>query len=138
MLTKHQQHVMIGIPKMFLDIARRQAVMKPTNRVRELRLRRDLTQEELAKLVGSSQGNISKIESGRNDLMDADLIVKLSRALRVQPWELFVEPEAPAVHSAVRASDCSACSSGSTNSFHGCKRRARGTFPLVTTSLRTA
>ena len=64
--------------------------MKPTNRVRELRLRRDLTQEELAKLVGSSQGNISKIESGRNDLMDADLIVKLSRALRVQPWELFV------------------------------------------------
>lgn len=68
--------------------------MKPTNRVRELRLRRDLTQEELAKLVGSSQGNISKIESGRNDLMDADLIVKLSRALRVQPWELFVEPAA--------------------------------------------
>lgn len=76
--------------------------MKPTNRVRELRLRRDLTQEELAKLVGSSQGNISKIESGRNDLMDADLIVKLSRALRVQPWELFVEPEEPAVQSEAR------------------------------------
>lgn len=38
------------------------------NRIREFREQKGLSQEELAKLVGLSQGTISKYEAGRKDL----------------------------------------------------------------------
>lgn len=63
------------------------------NRVRELREGRDLTQEELALLVGRSQSWLSKIESGRTDLMAAEDIINLARVLRVRTWELFTAPK---------------------------------------------
>lgn len=57
-------------------------------RIKELRLKKGLSQEQLAELVDIAERNISKIECGTNFLR-ADKIPKLSRALDVQPHELF-------------------------------------------------
>lgn len=63
------------------------------NRVRELRIDRKLTQDELAKLLGVSQETVSRIEGGLRSL-DAKLIERLSKAFKVEPWELFIAPAA--------------------------------------------
>ena len=55
-------------------------------RLREQRLRRALSQEELAKLTGLSRTTIIKIEGGRNAWPKTHR--KLAQALRVKPEDL--------------------------------------------------
>lgn len=57
-------------------------------RIKELRLKKGLSQEQLAELVDIAERNISKIECGTN-FIRADKISKFSRALEVSPNELF-------------------------------------------------
>lgn len=53
-------------------------------RVRTLRQERDLTQTELAKILGTTQTAVSEIERGNRGLTVQQL-VKLSRALKTSP-----------------------------------------------------
>lgn len=58
------------------------------SRVAYLRIKRGLTQEKLAELVGRSPNHISKLEiAGTNPSFD--LIVSLAKALNVELKELF-------------------------------------------------
>lgn len=54
------------------------------NRVKEWRLRRDLTQAQLADLIGVHQGTIAKYETARVGL-DLEALEKLANALQVKP-----------------------------------------------------
>ena len=47
-------------------------------RLRELRDERDLTQTEIAKMLGMSQTGYSKYETGENDI-PTDVLIKLSK-----------------------------------------------------------
>jgi len=58
-----------------------------SNRVRELRQKRKLTQEQTAKLIGSSQSRVAKIESG-DPTVSIDLHVKSLIALGASREEL--------------------------------------------------
>jgi DNA-binding XRE family transcriptional regulator len=58
-----------------------------SNRVRELRKERKLTQEQTAKLIGSSQSRVAKIESG-DPTVSIDLQVKSLIALGASREEL--------------------------------------------------
>lgn len=59
-----------------------------SNRLKALRLLRDLTQEELAEKVGVTHSTIQRIESGKRQLTE-DMVMRLARALSVHPGELF-------------------------------------------------
>ena len=48
------------------------------SRIRVLREDRDLTQTQLAKILGMSQTGYSKYETGENDI-PTDILIKLSR-----------------------------------------------------------
>ena len=48
------------------------------SRVRELRLKKKLTQKELANQVGTSHSTISKIESGFKENADKNVIIKIA------------------------------------------------------------
>jgi len=56
-------------------------------RIAELRLERDLSQEELARAVGCSVTTISRLENGKNDPLDRTLR-RVARALGVPPSRL--------------------------------------------------
>jgi transcriptional regulator with XRE-family HTH domain len=60
-------------------------------RVRALRLRLGLTQEQLGHRVGMSHGHVSEIETGRTNITMATLW-RLADALGVQAAELLDEP----------------------------------------------
>lgn len=62
------------------------------NRLRELRLERKLTQEEVAKLLDIDNTTVSKHESGARGLSLED-IKKYARLYKVEPFELFISPE---------------------------------------------
>ena len=57
-------------------------------RIKELRLKQGLSQEQLAEAVNIAERNISKIECGAN-FIRADKITKISNALKVPVNELF-------------------------------------------------
>lgn len=57
-------------------------------RIKELRLKKGLSQEQLAEMLDIAVRNVSKIECGTN-FIRADKISKLSHALEVSPHELF-------------------------------------------------
>lgn len=57
-------------------------------RVKELRLKNGLTQEQLAEMIDVGERNLSKIECG-NVFVKAKTISKLIEALKVEPKELF-------------------------------------------------
>ena len=57
-------------------------------RIAELRVRKNITQEGLAELIGYSPNHISKLESARTN-PSFDLIIKIADALRISPQELF-------------------------------------------------
>jgi putative transcriptional regulator len=61
------------------------------NRVRELRLQRGLTQEQLGALVDVSRRTIISIETGRFD-PSLTLAIRLARAFDTQVEELFHLP----------------------------------------------
>jgi transcriptional regulator with XRE-family HTH domain len=63
---------------------------KMPNRIREIREMRKMSQRDLAKLVGCTDGSISRLEAGERRLT-SDWMSKIADALRVRPAELFAE-----------------------------------------------
>ena len=61
----------------------------PKNRLRELRDRSRLTQEEVATLLGYDHTTVSRHESGDRAL-DAEDIKKYSRLFKCESYELFL------------------------------------------------
>lgn len=61
------------------------------NRVRELRLARNMTQEDLGFLVGNSGKQIGRIERGENNVSTC-MIYQISKALEIPMHELFHFP----------------------------------------------
>lgn len=59
-----------------------------TNRIKELRKLRNITQVELAKACKTTQGSIQKLESGDIEL-DLKWMRKIAEVLRVKPYELL-------------------------------------------------
>ena len=57
-------------------------------RIKELRIKQGLTQEQLAEMIEVGERNLSKIECG-NVFVKASTITKLIQALKVEPQELF-------------------------------------------------
>ena len=57
--------------------------------VRQLRVRRGLTQNELATLSGLTRSHLSKIEQGGFKKTSGETLLALARALRVKPEELY-------------------------------------------------
>ena len=57
-------------------------------RIKELRIKQGLTQEQLAEMIEVGERNLSKIECG-NVFVKASTIAKLIKALKVEPQELF-------------------------------------------------
>ena len=57
-------------------------------RIKEIRIKRGLTQEKLAELVGVGERNLSKIECGDN-FVTASTLSKILSALYVKSKELF-------------------------------------------------
>ncbi len=57
-------------------------------RIKELRLKNNLTQEQLAEMVSMGERNLSKIECGIN-FISADTLEKITKALNVSPKDLF-------------------------------------------------
>lgn len=58
------------------------------NRIKELRKKKELTQEQLAQMLGVTQNAIYKLEAGESDL-DMEWMEKISEALNVKPYELL-------------------------------------------------
>ena len=63
--------------------------------LKELRLQADLTQEELAKKAGVSRVNIAMLESGKQPTAKSDTIIKLAKALDVDPGALLCPESYP-------------------------------------------
>ena len=62
-------------------------------KIKGARLRKNLTQQELSDLVGTSKSMISSYESGKNDPAQST-VIKLSDALGVSPeWLMGYEPQ---------------------------------------------
>jgi transcriptional regulator with XRE-family HTH domain len=62
--------------------------MKYPNRIRLLRERQDMSQVELARLVGTTQQQVSRYEKGEHELT-VDWMRRFSKALGVPPMELI-------------------------------------------------
>ena len=57
-------------------------------RIKELRKKKGLTQEQLAEMTNIGERNLSKIECGQN-FVSAETLLNLSAALDVAPFEVF-------------------------------------------------
>jgi len=57
-------------------------------RLKEIRKRKNISQEELAELIGMEPNNISKLESGEH-LPKKENLEKLCDVLEIEPKELF-------------------------------------------------
>ena len=57
-------------------------------RIKELRIKKGLTQEQLSELISVGERNLSKIECGKS-FVKAETIAKLIKSLDVEPKELF-------------------------------------------------
>lgn len=64
---------------------------KMPNRIREIRLERGLSQEQLGAMVGTGNQQISKIERGRLRLSEP-WMNRIAAALHVRPYELLNNP----------------------------------------------
>lgn len=75
------------------------------NRIRVLRKERNLTQSELAEILGVNQSIVQKLETGATDL-DLPWMRRLASALAISPLELLPEdiisPEEVAVLTVIR------------------------------------
>lgn len=58
-------------------------------RVKELRQQKNLTQEQLAELIGTNRANVSKIEGGKKNV-ELSTIVKIAEALGEKTQRLFM------------------------------------------------
>lgn len=59
------------------------------SRIKKLREKKKLTQEQLSEIIGVGQRNLSKIECG-NNFVTAETLSKIINALEVKPAELFM------------------------------------------------
>ena len=66
-------------------------------RLRDLREDRDLTQKQVAQILGMSQTGYSKYETGENDI-PTDILIKLSRLYDVSIDYLLGETNDPKRH----------------------------------------
>ena len=65
------------------------------NRIRSLRTQLNLTQDQLAERMEMSAQYLSNIERGREN-PTFETLVKLAKALEIEPWEMFVfDPHLP-------------------------------------------
>lgn len=60
------------------------------NRLKELRVERGISQEELAELSGLSRTTLSKIENNEEVNVNTRTIAKLADVLAVKPSEIFL------------------------------------------------
>lgn len=60
------------------------------NRLKELRIERGISQEELAELCGISRATLSKIENNEEVNVNTRTIAKLADAFNVNPSEIFL------------------------------------------------
>lgn len=72
-----------------------------TNNLRDFRIKKLMTQKELAKASGVSQVTISFIENGLSEPMDLTM-QKLARALKVRKDRLFPKHSSPRHHASPR------------------------------------
>lgn len=64
------------------------------NRIKELRVLKKMTQQELSSKVGITQSYLGKLERGENSV-DIELMRKISRALNIKSYELLPIEEQP-------------------------------------------
>jgi len=57
-------------------------------RLKELRIKKGLTQEQLAEIIGVGERNVSKIECGKN-FVKLETLTNILNALDIEPQELF-------------------------------------------------
>ena len=65
--------------------------MSTGERIKELRLQKGLTQDQMERITGVDQGYISLIENGRRKRVSAEMLVKLARALGCSVEDLVAE-----------------------------------------------
>jgi transcriptional regulator with XRE-family HTH domain len=58
------------------------------NRIRELRLEKEMTQEDLGFIVGNSGKQMGRIERGENNVTSS-MIYQIAKALKIEMKELF-------------------------------------------------
>ncbi len=83
-----KQHVRVA------KVARPGKGWYPVPGLRAARVRRDVSQRELAGMCGVSYANISRLESGRQKAQ-GETVIKLAEALGAQWRELLREPLRP-------------------------------------------
>lgn len=66
------------------------------NCIREIRKKKKVTQVQLAKMLGVTQGAIQKLEAGERDL-DINWMIKIAKALNVEAWELLPKEMQPSI-----------------------------------------
>ncbi len=66
----------------------------PINQIKEMRLRKRITQVELANKLGVTQGTVQKMETGKS-VVTLDWLEKLAKALDCEPYELLPEEWQP-------------------------------------------
>lgn len=64
------------------------------NCIKDIRKKKHVTQVQLAKLLGVSQGAIQMIETGQRGL-DIEWMHKIAKALNCEPWELLPKEMQP-------------------------------------------
>lgn len=67
------------------------AMTRPPNRLAELRAKRDLTQQEVATLIGCDVATVSRHETGSRT-MAPDTVTKYAKLYRCRTYELFLPP----------------------------------------------
>lgn len=65
--------------------------------IKIMRKKRNMTQIELAKAVGVTQGAIQKLETGENDLT-LKMMRKIAFVLNCEPWELLPTDMQPKIN----------------------------------------
>jgi len=73
-----------------LDAAQQWLKETVRQRIRELRLKRGMTQSELGERIGSAKPHVSEIENGKT-CPGIGLLAKLAAALQVEPSDLLRE-----------------------------------------------
>lgn len=66
-------------------------MMTLTLKLKEYRERKDLSQAQLAKVIGVRQATISDLETGKSRRIEFDLLEKLAQALGVKPGALLAD-----------------------------------------------
>lgn len=72
--------------------------------LREWRLKRGLTQAELAEAIGTFKGVISRYETGERGI-SLDMQYKLMMALKITPGQFFASPEVVSLDALAQSAD---------------------------------